>query len=243
MKSFYSLLHWFVVFVAISILIEPTLAQEQKKHRSEAGGKGYFMVGFGKLDLGSLNSRLKAKNYPEFKENYVSLGGGGHAVIGKLIIGGDGEGHITTETTYGNQNNSLEVGYGFFDIGYILLSSKNLQIYPLIGIGGGGIELQIVEKGASEFDDILDNPKRMSKISTGGLLMQFCLGADYLLSFNGNEGSIGGLVFGVRIGYKFTPIKSNWSMENLEISNGPELGITGPFIRIMFGGGGLGREK
>jgi len=31
-------------------------------------------------------------------------------------------------------------------------------------------------------------------------------------------------------------------MESLEISNGPDLDITGPFIRIMFGGGGLGRK-
>jgi len=242
MKSFNKFVHWFVLVFVSLFLIQPTLAQERKRHRSEAGGKGYFLLSFGKLDLGSLNSRLKAKNFPEFKESFVSLGGGGHAIIGNLIIGGEGEGHIITETTADALKNSLEVGYGFFDIGYVLLSSKNLQVYPLLGIGGGGIGLKIIEKGISDFDQILDNPKRMSTISTGGLLMQFCLGADYLLSFNGDEDASGGLVFGIRIGYKFTPVKSGWSMESLEISNGPDLGITGPFIRIMFGGGGLGRK-
>jgi surface polysaccharide O-acyltransferase-like enzyme len=99
MKSFNKFVHWFVLVFVSLFLIQPTLAQERKRHRSEAGGKGYFLLSFGKLDLGSLNSRLKGKNFPEFKESFVSLGGGGHAIIGKLIIGGEGEGHIITETT------------------------------------------------------------------------------------------------------------------------------------------------
>jgi len=46
-------------------------------------------------------------------------------------------------------------------------------------------------------------------------------------------------VFGLRAGYTLSPFKRDWQMDELEISDAPEMGMTGPFIRFMFGGGGF----
>jgi len=209
----------------------------------EGGGMGYFMVGSSIMDVKALNSRLEGKGYPALSDKFVSLGGGGHGIIGRAIIGGEGHGLIGEEVTTGSYKVSIGAGYGLFNAGYIVYSTDSLRVYPLLGIGGGGIELSIVEKGSPSFDETLDNPRRMAVLSTGGLLLQFALGTDYLLKLGGTKKERGGLVFGLRLGYSFAPIKGGWSMDGIGISDAPRVGITGPYIRlILAGGGGIGRD-
>ena len=60
---------------------------------------------------------------------------------------------------------------------------------------------------------------------------------DYPLIIGENKEGKGGLVFGIRAGYSLSPIKGDWKMDEIEISNAPNTGITGPFVRLIFGGG------
>lgn len=64
---------------------------------------------------------------------------------------------------------------------------------------------------------------------------------DYLLKFAEDETGKGGMLLGLRAGYTFSPVKSGWNMDDLEISGAPKIGITDPFIRLMIGGGGFGK--
>ena len=50
------------------------------------------------------------------------------------------------------------------------------------------------------------------------------------------------MLFGLRTGYCVSPFKSSWNMGESEISEVPYLSITGPHIRLMIGGGGIGIE-
>ena len=99
------------------------------------------------------------------------------------------------------------------------------------------MSVKIIEKGTPSFDEVLDNPKRSAELSIGGFLLNLALGTDYLLKLGEDEKGGGGLVFGLRIGYTFAPIKSDWEMDGMDISGGPDLGITGPYIRLTIGGG------
>jgi hypothetical protein len=220
------------------------VAQGQKVTASakENAGMGYFMFGTNIIDLGPLNSRLESKGYPKFSDNFFSLGGGGHGIINRVIIGGEGHALATRKTTSGSYKMSIGAGYGFFNLGYIVYKTKDLRVYPLLGLGGGGMDLQIMEKGSPSFDEILDNPKRSAKLSTDGFLFSLALGTDYLLKLGRDEKGEGGLVFGLRIGYTFAPIKGDWSMDGIDISGGPQVGITGPYIHLMIGGGGSGKK-
>lgn len=221
-------------------------AQEMAVHNKKGGGRGYFMFGGSIIDIKSLNSKLDSKGYPKFPDNFISLGGGGHGIIGKVIIGGEGHGLIGRETTGGSKTykTSISAGYGFFNFGYIVYSTKGLSVYPLLGLGGGGMSFKIVERETiPSFDDVLNNPKRSANLSTSGFLLNLALGTDYLLKLEEDKKREGGLVFGLRIGYTFALIKGSWKMDGIEISGGPEIGITGPYIRLMIGGGGSGKSK
>jgi len=219
-------------------------AQEMAVFDKEGGGRGYFMFGGNIIDIKSLNSYLESKGYSKLADNFISFGGGGYGIIGKVIIGGEGHGLIGEESTSDSYKTSIGASYGFVNFGYIVYSTKGLSVYPLLGLGGGKMSLKIVERGtASSFDDVLDNPERSAKLSTGGFLLTLALGTDYLLKLGEDEKGKGGLVFGLRIGYTFAPIKGSWEMDGgIEISGAPEIGITGPYIRLMIGGGGFGKE-
>lgn len=230
-----------VVVIASIFLCNITEAQEVTTSAKEGGGRGYFMFGGKIIDIKSLNSRLERKGYSKLSDNFISLGGGGHGIIGRVIIGGEGHGLIGRETTSGSYKTSIGAGYGFFNFGYIVYSSKRLSVYPLLGLGGGGMSLEIIEREPISFDEVLDNPKRSAELSICGFLLNLALGIDYLLKLGGDEKGEGGLVFGLRIGYTLTPIKGSWEMDGIDISGGPEIGITGPYIRLMIGGGGRKR--
>ena len=235
-----------LIVVTATLILFSTTSQSQGlvKHAREGGGMGYSMFGWGTLDIEALNSRLESKGYSSMSDNFFSVGGGGHGIINnKVIIGGEGHTLLGEEITSGNYKNSINVGYGFFNVGYIVYSKKQLRLYPLLGIGGGGINLKIKEKPVSlSFDDVLNDPERSVELSTGGFLLSFAVGMDYLLLLGGDEEGEGGLVFGLRAGYTLSPFKRGWEMDEIEISGAPDIGITGPFIRLMFGGGGFEKQ-
>jgi hypothetical protein len=160
----------------------------------------------------------------------VIIGGEGH-----LLVGDESEAAISS----GDYKTSLSAAYGFFNVGYLVYSKDDLHVYPLVGLGGGELWLKI---GPHSFDDILENPQRSAELSTGGFLLNLALGADYLWKLKEDEKSEGGLVFGLRVGYTFAPAKGEWTADGIDISGGPEVGITGPYIRFMIGGGGKSKQ-
>lgn len=215
--------------------------KEVKKGKG-AEGWGYFMAGTNLIDIGALNSELEKKGYPKLSESFFSSGGGGCGRIGRVIIGGEGYGLIGEKTTSESYEISIGAGCGFFDIGFIAISYGDLMVYPIFGLGGGGLSLTIKERGTPSFDEILESPKRGVEISTGGLLFNLALGMHYLIKLGGERNG-GGILVGICLGYTFAPMRGSWSMDGVEISGGPKVGITGPYVRFMIGGGGKGEAK
>jgi len=189
--------------VIVSIFMCAIAQAQETAVDKEGGGRGYFMFGGNIIDIKSLNSKLESKGYSKFSDNFISFGGGGHGIIGKVIIGGEGHGLAGRETTSGSYKTSIGAGYGFFNVGYLIYTTGAINIYPILGLGGGGIGVKIIEKGTPSFDEVLDNPKRSAELSTGGFLLNLALGADYLLKLGEDEKGGGGLVFGLRIGYTY----------------------------------------
>ena len=209
----------------------------------ESGGMGYSMFGSNTINLDDLNAKLASHGYTTLSDNFFSVGGGGHGIINsKWIIGGEGGTLLGDNVTSGDYETSLIVGYGLFDVGYIVYSIKDLRVYPLLGIGAGGMTLSIAQSPTSlSFDEVLDNPKRNVEMTTGGFLLNIALGIDYLLAFDADEKGRGGFLLGLRGGYCFSPIQSDWTLGEIELSGAPETAITGPYIRLIIGGGGIGK--
>ncbi len=216
---------------------EPKVQTHTEKVKAVSGGG--FMIGIGQFNLSRLNDMLRARGFENLGNSQISFGGGGYGILkGKILFGGEGSG-FSKAVTSSTQKASLSGGCGFFYIGYVVLSRNGFNLFPMLGIGGGGFNLRIVERAATPtFDEILDNPKREVNISTGSFLLNFALGVDYSLVLSEDKKGRGGLLLGIRAGYIFDPTKANWRMTDMDVLGGPDVRMTGPYIQLILGGSG-----
>jgi hypothetical protein len=207
--------------------------------------RGYFMIGGTAFDIDPLNSRLKTKGYTEFSDEFFSIGGGFfRKASDRVLVGAEGNLLVGEEksSVIGSNNYSSSAigGYGFLNTGYLVVENDFLDLYPVIGIGIGGIDFKI---GQSSFDDILDNPQGAANLNTFSFLPNFALGADYKIKLpeNGTDESF--LVLGLRGGYALSLYDRGWFMDEFSLSGDPEGGIGGPYLRITIGGGPISKNR
>lgn len=155
-----------VAVTAIFLFVNISHGQETNPQAKQDGGMGYSMFGRTTIDISDLNSKLESKGYSTMSDNFFSAGGGGHRIFASgLIIGGEGHAVLGDKATSGNNKHSVNIGYGFFNLGYIVYSVQELRFYPLLGLGGGGMTFKIKEQVTSlTLDDILYNPGRKAEI-------------------------------------------------------------------------------
>jgi hypothetical protein len=218
-------------------------SDDEEFGRSKHGGKGYFMIGWSALDLQPLNDALVVGGYPAITEDFLSLGGGGHAVLGRLVLGAQGHGYLPQSEdaalALGNYRTEVVAGAGFVDLGFLLWSRGGASFTPLVGLGGGGIQLDIRELSAPTFGQVLAQPGRRSTLTTGGFLIDLGASFDWILDRGRVHGvGHGGPLVGLRAGWVLSPFTGQWELNGQDIAGGPELGLTGPYLRFMFGGGG-----
>lgn len=207
-------------------------------------GRGFFQAGYMALDLGELNASLTAAGLPELDERVVSLGGAGFGVRGRLLIGGEGHALLGGDQT--TADGSIEVGlsggYGLFRLGYLLLGGEGfLDVYPMVGIGGGSMSVRITERSAPTFDDVLVDPQRSSTLSTSMFLLDIGLGADYrfVVSEDDDEEGEGGVLVGVHAGYTLAPGDTEWTLDGINnVAGGPAARVEGFYLRLSIGGWG-----
>ena len=197
------------------------------------GSKGaYFMVGMDMPVISELNTMLTDNEYPELKNQLISYGFGVHVPVKeRIMLGFEWHWLYGKEVTNNDESvkSSLSTNYWFFNLGYYVVSVANLNVYPFIGVGNGEMTLTMVDVVVPNFDEILDEPSGVTRLSTGGFLLNPSLGVDYTFR---------NLIIGIRGGYIFDPFTGDWKMEDADVSGGPDEGITGPFARIILGFGG-----
>jgi len=157
-----------VVF-ALFVLGSPIFAQEK-------GGVGYFTTGVGWF-LESGESSI-----------VYSAGGGGHSITNRWILGGEGH------SSFGPDNAG---GYGFLNVGYLLLREDLIMVYPLLGLGGGAMTSTI---GSSVSKCALLNP---------------AVAFDVLIPIKNSSG----VLLGLHAGYTFTVYSNtfDWSMPYIRL--------------------------
>lgn len=231
---------------ATTLAAMPATAQPVAPGDSVVEGRGYFSIGWASLDLNELNSQLIGRGYASFPETRLTIGGGGHGIRGRWVLGGEGQALIgkSQDATRGGQNYEtvLNGGYGFFNVGYLAAKRGHLHAYPFAGIGGAGAQLQIRESSAPTFDDVLRDPGRGASMTAGGLVLQVGVAVDQLFVLRSQESAAqnrqSGLVFGIRVGYVFMPAQSAWRLNSTRVAAGPDMGLGGPYVRFVVGGGG-----
>ena len=164
------------MIVLLLISTNSIYGQERSSKLLEKGGTGYFIGGAGWLLESGNNSIV------------YSAGGGGHSIANKWIIGGEGH------SSFGPDNAG---GYGFFNMGYTLVTTDIILVYPLLGLGGGAMTR---EASPSVSKCALLNPS---------------IGVDYLIYTKSKSG----ILLGLRTGYTFTVYSNtwNWSMPHIRL--------------------------
>ncbi len=236
MKKNSLILRWIFMIILICS-VSASLAQPK-----ESEGRGFFMLGWRSVDMDKLNASMQSQEYAELSNSFLSIGGCGYSIMKNWILGGEGHAIEGDEVTTRGYKVSVAGGYGLLNVGYLIHKKNNLNIYPMLGVGGGAVTLNIVENSTPSFDEMLQDPKRGTQISSAGFMFSVGIGADYLIMKKKNDHEEGGLALGFRAGYSMAPFVGDWIFRDEAISGGPELGITGPYVMFMIGGGGKTRE-
>lgn len=203
---------------------------------SERMGGGFFAIGANATDLGPLNTRLSGAGYPSFPSELFAIGGGGYGVVGgRLLLGGEGYGLIAPSRGFQGRSVSVGGGYGLFTVGYRLRPASQLVVYPQVGVGGGGLSVEIGSVGADQFDDVLDDPNREATLEKGSVLVSLGAGLEYRFATADDPG---GIHLGLRAGYLLSPYNTDWTLGENQLSGGPDAMLSGPYVRLLLGGWG-----
>jgi hypothetical protein len=220
--------------------------EAQTTAEEEAGGRGFFQVGYLRMDVDDLNGSLAGAGLPSLDRNYLTLGGGGYGSRGRFLIGGEGHALLGRKetTTGGARQLTADGGYGLFRVGYLAVSAGPLDVYPLFGIGGGGTSLKIAERSVPTFDEVLTDPERSATMSAAVFLLDLAAAVSYRVTMGEREGRVGGILLGIQAGYTFAPAQSAWTLDGInDVADGPDFGIEGPYVRIAIGGWGRNRAQ
>jgi hypothetical protein len=215
--------------VSIFLLHAPLEAQR-------SGGGGHFALGSVRLDMDALNGLFAANGLPSVESSAISFGGGGYAVNGRLVLGGEGHGFLLGDETTTDGQTGLRVGggYGVAILGMELNQGGKHRIQPRVGLGVGGYSVQIGQREVPRLEDVLSDPGRGVNLSHGGLVRT--LGVRIERTFRGPGGS--GPVLGLEFGGVAGMGSWSWTSEWGDVTRGPNLPFEGSYIRGTFGGGG-----
>lgn len=129
--------------------------------------------------ISSLNDKLQSLGYQQrFGEVLLGAGVQVFGLIGNVLIGGGNTIIIPSsiEGKFGGTNvvATLSGSFGFFEFGYAVIKTPNLEVAPLLGIGGGEYTLSFKSKSeAYDFNNIAKNPySYANSISYGGFSIE-----------------------------------------------------------------------
>ena len=192
-------------------------------------GGGGFLAGLLRLDLAPLNGELSSAGYPTLSGDLWVFGGGGSggATTG-LVFGALGFSGSASALAQAKRAD-LELGFGGITVEFARSLSDKALVGLGVVLGGGGLDLTVRARIATEFAEALTQPT-MSQFSLG-----FLGGLAYLrlhlqvLDWLSLEGWVG----------YFLGLPGNWEEGGREIS-GPNIELRAPFFGVRIGLGGFG---
>ena len=206
-----------------------------KKKRINAA---YLMAGENMFTIAKLNDYLGSRNFPTVAQNYFTYGLGGHVIHNKFVLGLEIQRSFKREQmTLKAFKTSLSAKYSVLNVGYLFYWKKGLMMYPLIGVGLGELRLQVIENNIQSFADI-GNYQKGSDSRTRSILLNIGFALDYFFKFNRSKKGQNNLMMGVRVGVLASAAKFDWSVNRVTVPDGPTVGLTGPYVRVVIGLGG-----
>lgn len=239
----------FRLLTVIGLLIglcfaDPGLAQQKEidqitrfisKKRVNAA---YFIGAVNLLAMGKLNLNLQAQGLPAVPESHLSYGLGGYFLNRKLVFGGEYINAIKRNSPLsGNHIITSDASFYMLNVGYLLHQKKGLITYPFFSVGLGQLKLVTRINNTDSFNDI-SIPQTASESRLSDFICSLGIATDYFFHYVDKEKGKNNLVVGFRVGITFTPHRNDWRVNQIMVTDGPNMGISGPYIRIIIGLGG-----
>ena len=224
------------------IIISFMLAQISGVFAEEKTGKSFSAnIAFGGIYFtgnDDLNDELSKYNYQKVSDGQFTMGGSLILKLNRFVIGVEGHGFRSNTKTTGTYDTYYRGGLGLLNFGYVLLSAGDLSLFPLLGIGGGGIEYFIYENASPEFNNVMAAPGRGVHLSRGSMILNLSLRMEYLVKIVES----GGVLFGLQAGYCQSIYGNDWAMfgyrrdtAGTEVKSGPDFDYTGFHGHISIG--------
>ena len=198
----------------------------------------YLMFGGSRLELDAMNDYLHSNDLPTISKTDISYGVGGHLVFNKLVLGME-IARFSKKEVPGSKdfNTTVSTKYTVLNCGYLLHSNNGRMIYPYMGIGVGELKLKITENTIGSFDDIITFQKS-TVARRFAFLMNAGVAFDFFHKYDKRKKGKNSLMIGIRAGYLFTPIRPDWRINRIRVTDGPDSAVQGPYLRIIIGLGG-----
>jgi opacity protein-like surface antigen len=202
------------------------------------GGGGGFEIGYGSFPVTDLETFLPSGF--AFQNDHLILGGGGFSFRDRFVLGGSGYALNGNDINNDSLDISTSGGYGTFNFGYIIVDKAKFKLYPLIGIGGGGYSVSIAKRKNVTATEVAQDPGQEIEISNGGLIMDFSVNLNFLPLLNPDEDKrgYGGFMTGLKAGFLYQFPSSEWSFRGGSVTNSPDFGIRGFYVKLIIGGFG-----
>ncbi len=223
----HSLLLGMAAILVLSCVVVANAAQE------EPSGGGGPMPSILFLDLKGLNAVVTGAGYPHVNEVLFTIGGSGYGDVGDDIrfggIGGGGE----TTTSNGGRTSRLRFEYYGLMVEKAAASDSGLTVVLGATLGGGNLDLQLIDRFPSSFDDAVGTPYVASMTKDFYMVQPYIAFEAVPLSWMTTRFQLG-LMWALTDG---------WMFEEVEFS-GPPRTLTGVVasLTIRFGGPGAHRE-
>jgi len=197
-------------------------------------------TGMSTMSVDALNARVTASRFAPLSNDAVSYGASGYVAIGRALLGAElARSAFGEEGLNNGRTDELTVLQGVATVGYALVATERLSVFPQLGVGIGRVEVSLRDRAeagttASQptFDEVAQAPGAESRIAGRHLLYSFGGGADYLVS---RAGSAVGVVLGVRAGMLASPNRTTWTRDGQAVLAGPDASAGGPYLRVVVG--------
>lgn len=206
------------------------------------GAVTYGSVGATLFDNDDLADRLDGAGYGRLEADALGLGTARYQFRGRLV--GGVEAHTTGSETaeVGGVETRLSGRYALVNVGFDVLGSPTVKLYPLVGGGYGDLSLRLAPLGDAGFDAVLAAPDRGASLTKRGFLFNAGVGGDLVVPFRVDEDGASGLALGVRAGYLAALGGDDWELFSTSAATGaPDASLSGPYLRFLVGFGRVAR--
>ena len=150
---------------------------------------------------------------------------------------------FTQDYLAGNWIHSHRNTYREIGLGYNLYSKRGLIVYSTANLG---LVRNITELKDTQTDPDLSADDIIGGTPIGTIMKRNSgyagaeVGLDYMLGYDETAGA--GFTFGLRVGYNHQLNSGTWKSHGTEVSDGPDLNISGAYVRLSVGFAGWHRQ-